>query len=69
MASGTYPQKAQVTAAVRVDVAGLEDGLALNFPSRGGAGDDHNGSEGHNSDNGGSEELHFIQARIKRGAS
>lgn len=49
-----YSGNAKITAALRVDWARLEEGLALRgTPSEG------DGGEGHDSDNSGFEELHF----------
>lgn len=60
---GTYPSEAKVTAALRVDGAGLEEGLAGRLPltTRGGKSD---GSEGHDGDDSGFEELHFERVRV-----
>ena len=54
--SSTYASEAKIGAALRVDGAGLEEGLALGLPARGG---DRDGSESHDSDNSRFEELHF----------
>lgn len=60
---GAYPSDAKVTAALRIDGAGLEQGLAGRFPLTAGGGKS-DGSEGHDGDDSGFEELHFERVSV-----
>ena len=59
----THPSNAKITAALRVDGAGLEEGLAGRCPLASGGGKS-DGSEGHDGDNSGFEELHVERVKV-----
>ena len=62
----TYPSNAKVCAALRVDGAGLEEGLARRGSSITAGSGHSDGSEGHDGGHGGFEELHFEKGGVKR---